>query len=457
MDATVKTNKIQWLITLVIPLIIMLLPINETFTAEIRFFIAITLLAIFIMAFELVNMMVVSVILPIIYAYTIVDMPTAFSGWMTTTPLMVVGTFILANVMEETGLAKRIAYWCILHCGGTYRGTLYGIIVAGIIIGYATGSTAAALMAAFCYVICKAFDLKPGKEAMLIMMSGILSASTIQMFVYKPLFLGPMIAQAQTVVPGFAFAPLEILKDNFIFVPMLFLIVFCLDKILKPQVSVDGKAFFQKEYNALGSMSVNEKKTSAVMIVLVAFMLVAPFIHLPLDLGFIVLPWLLYFPGINVGSENAVRNINYEMVFFIIACFSIGAVAGKLGFAAIIADTLTTLLAGQSSVVVMFISYIVGFVANFLMTPLAIVTVFTEPLLTIATNMGISIKPVLYAMYLACDQVILPYEYPGYLLFYAFGMASMKEFVKVCSIKFVLCTVFLFILAVPWWILVGIM
>ena len=62
----------------------------------------------------------------------------AFSGFTSSTAILVLAALMFAEVVEESGLLKRIAYWCILKTGGSYVGILYGVVFAGIIITFMT-------------------------------------------------------------------------------------------------------------------------------------------------------------------------------------------------------------------------------------------------------------------------------------------------------------------------------
>ena len=61
-----------------------------------------------------------------------------------------------------------------------------------------------------------------------------------------------------------------------------------------------------------------------------------------------------------------------------------------------------------------------------------------------------------YALSVAFDQVFMPYEYMNYLLFYAFGLIKMNDFVKIMSLKTVLVSLFVLAVMIPWWFIVGV-
>ena len=95
-------NALQWIISIGIPLLILLIPVNETFTAQMRLYLMITLIGILFFAFGNVKQTVVSFALP--WAYVLTGVTTAdvvFSPWATTTIWMFVGSFFLINALTS--------------------------------------------------------------------------------------------------------------------------------------------------------------------------------------------------------------------------------------------------------------------------------------------------------------------------------------------------------------------
>ena len=58
---------IYWLVTIILPCLVLLLPVNEIMTADSEVFLSITLAAILVFHFEQVNGTVVTILLPIAY------------------------------------------------------------------------------------------------------------------------------------------------------------------------------------------------------------------------------------------------------------------------------------------------------------------------------------------------------------------------------------------------------
>ena len=122
-------TKIGWLAAVILPAMILLVPESEALTLQIKLFLAVTLCAILIFALELMDNVIPALMLPLCYyALKLVPLTTAFQPWTTTIPWMCLGGFILTNIMLRTGLLKRVAYWCIVKTGGTYKGIIWGLI-----------------------------------------------------------------------------------------------------------------------------------------------------------------------------------------------------------------------------------------------------------------------------------------------------------------------------------------
>ena len=52
---------------------------------------------------------------------------------------------------------------------------------------------------------------------------------------------------------------------------------------------------------------------------------------------------------------------------------------------------------------------------------------------------------------------MVPDEYAIYLIYFSFGMLTMKDFVKFFSTKMVLAFIFLVVLVIPYWTLIGLL
>lgn len=434
------------------------MPCNEIYTPEVKKFLFVTAVGILLVAFELVDLMAVSMMFPVGYIlFGLAPNASAYGAWLGTTPLVVIGGYMIANVMDRIGLLKRIAYWCILKVGGSYYGLLYGVLIAGCVLNTATGGNAWVIMAAFTFGLCKTFNLGKTMDSALIMFVGALSAAASCVFIYTPYFLSILFNSAAMAGADYTPSWTTYFVQMAPYLIFILALVFILPKIFKPTKKLPGKEFFQQEYEKLGPMSKDEKIGTGFMILLIAFMLTGSIHGMELDWAFIIIPWLMFLPVVKVADTEDVKNVDFSMVFFCVACLSIGNVSNYLGIGAMVANLLIPVLEPLSSTVVVGAIYLIGVVLNFLLTPFAILGGFSEPIAQVAAGLGINPVGALYSLYLGCDQVFLPYEYLSYLIFYAFGLMKMTDFIKLAATKTVLATLVAFFIMIPWWTFLGLL
>src|SRR5690625_2740393 len=125
-NAVKNTNQhlfLKYLIVLVPPAIVFLIPTSESYTHDMKIFFVITLVAILLWALELINLIIVALVLPVAFILSGIATPSdVYAPWSQDLPYLVLGALILSAVFEESGLMKRLAYWFILRGGGTYKG-----------------------------------------------------------------------------------------------------------------------------------------------------------------------------------------------------------------------------------------------------------------------------------------------------------------------------------------------
>lgn len=192
-------------------------------------------------------------------------------------------------------------------------------------------------------------------------------------------------------------------------------------------------------------------------IILLVFLLTTSWHKIDMAIGFCLIPILFFMPGINIGTEQNIKDINFSMVFFIVACLGIGAVSSSLGFGSLVSSTLSPLLASSGDKLALVVIWLFGVLANFLLTPLAILAGFSAPITQLAVDLGINPLGALYVLFNTLDQIVLPYEYVNYLMFFSFGVISMKDFIQIMGIKLIIGAAFLALILYPWWHIVGVL
>lgn len=419
----------QWIICIGIPLVLYLIPANEVYTTPIKLFLALSLFAILLVAFDFLNVMAVGFLLPAIYWATgIAPAEVAWSAWTQDTVFVIMGAFLLAQFLEETGLLKRIAYWCIIKCGGSYRRTVWGIFATGLLLSAITFGNAYVLMAALAYGICKAMDLGKSKESAVLTMAAITGGVSSRMFLYTPFSIGLMENGGRTIEPNFSINLLMFTVHN---IPMLFyslLFILMLFIIFRPKTDSSSREYFTNAYSKLGALSTAEKKAGCILILLIIYVLSSPLHGFNLNYGFILIPWLAFVPGISIANENTVRNLNFSMIFFIVGCLALGIVSGYLGLGAVVAQIATPIMMNLPLAGVIAAIVLLGGLLNFVLTPIAILAALSGPIAAIATSMGIDITAPLYALLYSTEVIVFPYEYVPQLIFFLFWYDNNGRF-----------------------------
>lgn len=451
--------KIKWLITIVCTVVVFFIPTNDVYTKSMSLFFTITLFGLFLMAFEFFEPMVVSILMPMAWvAVGVTDAAGAMSGFTSTIVPMLAGAYFLANALSESGLLKRVALIVIKACGGSWFGLVFGVFLAGVVISILTFSMGYIILATLCVGIIKSLDIRmASKESAMIGFACILGVCSSRTFIYAPASYAIVIAQGRLIDPTFDVTPVHAFTHN---IPMFIIscvMLWLVNKIWKTNLSLQSKEYFKNELDKLGKMDKKEKKSVIFMVFFFALLISSTFIGMDANLLFALAPWVLLLPGVNVASSQSVKDMNWQNLFFIAACMSIGTVAASLGIGNLIADLSAPLLGKFGTVGFFIVLFAIVFILNLFMTPSAIWGVITAPMCEVAVSLGISIRPVCYALVMCSEAVIFPYEYVPYLIVFSFGMMSMTDFIKLNAWKCLFSLIGFVCLVLPYWMLIGVL
>ncbi len=452
--------KIKWAATILISICIYLIPVNEVFTFEMRAFLVATVFSLSLAAFELVPNMLVGLLLPVLYVILgAAPVNTALGIWSGSFMIfMVIGGMIFANILDESGLLQRIVLWAGTKCKGSFAKILYALLIAGLCVMLMTFTNGWMVTLVLCYGVVKALHLENTKEGILIMIVGQIVSTAALNFVYNPVVPALWGNGVKMAVPDFEMAGWATMVYNLPLTIIQFIIVFIFIKLYKPAKTINGgQEYFETEYGKLGKLTVKEKKTVVLVVLLFAYILLQPIHKLDANYGFILIPMLAFLPGMDIATrKKSLDNVNLGFIVFIASCMGIGTVGGAVGIGPAISTYVTPLLAGCPKPVFLFLCIIFGIVMNVLMTPSAMQGMFPGPLAALGTGLGIAYPALPFmAMFFANDMVFFPYENAYLLVMFGFGVMSMKEFMKYNIIKMGITLVLFWVLVLPWWYLLG--
>lgn len=447
-------------ITFGIPFLIWLIPTNDLFTREMRLAIVFTVWMLAWAAFEISDVAVPALVWPALLTLTgVCAFNVAYSSYLSLAVPCCIGCLLLANLLSKIGLLKRIAFWIALRFGGTFNGAVFGIFFAALAVSVVTFASGCVITAALCYGMCRSLGVMKKKEGAIIMMAGMVGASTTRMFLYYPITMGAMLGSVNAVDPGFTFGFVELLKYNW---PVLIycLLFVWLMLLLGKTKNTDlggGKDYFVTEYAKLGKMSREEKIGAVVVSLLMLWILTNPIHGLDAMYGFVILPAVFYLPGINIGTNQDIKDVSLGTILFFASCMAIGSVCGAVGITALITSLFGPLFANLGVVASLFTILTFGLFANLAMTPVAMLAGFTGMLYEIAINIGMNPLAAIFAFNQSTDMVFLPYEYMTFLIFFSFGCMTTGQFIKYQAAKNVLYYVFFGVVMIPYWYLVGLL
>ena len=255
----------------------------------------------------------------------VVPVTEAFGSWTNNTVWMILGGLVLSTALDECGLLKRIAYYVICKCGGTYKGTVFGCFLVGIILNIITFCNGWIVTCALVFGVCKAMGLKPGKEAALLCFAGAVGSNGSVIMLYHPGFVSLLETSLQTFMPDYTMGIFTQVIYNgtyAIWCMLAFLVMIKVYKINNSSIQVSREIFDQK-YRELGPMSAKEKKSVVYIVILLLYLCSTQFTGLPAAYGFLVIPYVMFLPYIGVDDGAALKRTNLPMIFFIATCMSI--------------------------------------------------------------------------------------------------------------------------------------
>lgn len=449
----------KWIAIIGVPLLILLIPVSEPITTEMKIYLAITMFGILTFVTAPFDFAVGGIIMMTLYVATgIAPFGTAFGSFSQFVPWTVFGCFLLLNIVQNhTDLIERIAYTLLIKTGGTYKGIIFAIICLGIVINLIIpGVFTAMAIGALAFGICEQLELGKSKASTGIMMAAILGFLESWCFIYCPADMGVLVGAANNIVP-MTMDYFTHFKYGLVYLPVPFLTGLLIMFFCKPEKEINGKEYFIEKQKELGLMSLDSKKVLGVLIVFAIYLFTYQWHGMDMTYGFLLAPMLLYMPGLNIADKNDIATVNWAMIVFVASCISIGLVANAVGIPQVISEVALPYLQEMTSEVFILVVYFFVVIFNFMMTPMAMVASFVAPVTQIAVDMGIDPYAVLYAFDRGCYNILLPYEAALVAAFVAFGNTRMDLFMKIWGTKIFLGAAYLFLIACPYWRLIGIL
>lgn len=459
---TINNDFCKWIGTFVTLIMVWVMSQKYSLDYKTTMFFIITIFAVLLWCFSLIPDAITGLLLPVLYVIFKVSSPNvAFKPWTSTIPWLVLAAMLMSTMLNETGVARRIAIWSIAKFGKTFATILLGITLAGIIITPFIPSVIAKIIIfnIITMGLIETLGYKPKSlEATLLTMAGFFVISTFRLGFAtgdSVIIIGLNYAQQVT---GQTLTWMQYLIHN---LPYVFFYTFgslgvliLFTKNTEP-LKKEKRELLEKKYLDLGKIKDKEKMAFIMMGVALLFMSTESIHNINSAWILVLLTALFFIPKINLLNTDSLKKINFLSLLFIVGAMSIGSVASETQAINIIKDFLQPFFTG-STFSVITVSYISGILLNFLLTPLAAMSSFTIPLIQLGLENGINPYVMTYIFQVSLDQYLLPYEFAGLLLVYTSGYVSLKTLVKILVVRMILGLVILLGIAYPWWNILGI-
>jgi di/tricarboxylate transporter len=455
-------KKVGWVLSFALPLLILFTLKGEGVTREMVIFLALTTWAVTCWATEILPPPLVAIMLPIFYFSTkIAPAPIALAKpFATVIPWAMIGALLIGVMAQKTGLAKRIVLKCIMSTGSTYPGFFLALFVSGIILTPLVPSATAksAIMLALGVGACDALNLRQGsREATAVMFASFLSVCAPRFAILTASLENLTVTRLMTSVTGDPTSYTEFAVHNFI--PSILYSALSMALVLfmvRGKGRLD-KAELTKQYHDMGAISKDEKiaafiAVSAVVLAATEKLHGYPGMHL-----FAAVAALAFVPKLQILEDKDFASIAFPVIFFVSGSLSIGFVAGHVGVGKWLSTQMLPVASAMDGVVgLSVVSYFFAVILNFILTPLAAQALMTVPLTELAVSMNLQPYPLIYGFLYGADQYIFAYEFALLLFFCSTGHLRMQHVMKLLVIRMVLGAIFLVIIALPYWKLIGI-
>lgn len=457
-----KSLLLKYLIVFIPPLIVYLIPTTAAFTQEMKIFFVITLVAILLWALELINLIIVALVLPVAFILSGIATPAdVYAPWSQDLPYLVLGALILSAVFDESGLMRRLAFWFILRGGGSYKGIIYALSTSGFIVAFLVPGSLAriALYAGMAFGIIKAMGFQKFSKASVGLLFGAYNAAVTASFVSLTGVEPMLVFNSQLKSIGLdGVTWLQYVIHNVpITIIWTYIMAFVITKIFKSEEDIQGKEYFKEQYKALGKLSVKETKVSIILLLLVILLATSSIHGIALGWIFIGMTFVCFLPGVNLADNSTMAKTNFGMIFFITATMAIGQVSSVVGAGKFISDSLFPLMSVGGTFYTIIATWVLSVGINFVLTPFAASATMAIPMAELANTLGISPLPLAYSFVHGLYQLLLPYESTLPLLLFSYMAMTYKQFLKYFTIQMVLNVIFLALIAIPYWYLIGLL
>ncbi|MEH7121708.1 DASS family sodium-coupled anion symporter [Bacillus sp. JJ1503] len=460
--------------TLVLGVIIMaaiyfILPENYSDTAKIM--LGLLGMSVLYWTFEPVPLGVTAVLLLILMTvFEIVPKEVVYSGFSSPAVFLIIGGMMLAIGVNDTPLAKRLAYFILAKWGGTAKGLVGSIIIIPQIQAFFIPAVAvrATLLIPVAMMTLDTIEVKENGNLRKMIMLAVAFGGTISGTVVMTAAIGNIL----TVELLKEFLGIQITYFQWFLytVPIWLLLIPVVWFVLLKSFALqpENKDFphvkeeMKKKLDELGSLNVQEKKCIAILILIVGLWFTEPFHGLHPSIPALLGAILMAFPGIGCSKWESMVKINFDTILLMGVTLSLGYAFNHSGATELIGGSLTAgwfidLL--RSPILAVFSVLVITQVLHLVVANVSTAVVILIPIfIGLATTAGADPVLICVTASLAClHGYILVVEATPNIVVHSTGQIQQKDFLIPglwMTIAMIAVTV---LTAATWWNWIGLL
>ncbi len=406
-----------------------------------------TVMAVCMFAFDVLPTFITAVLLLMFYIIMDIASPgMAFVGWTKPVPWLCMCGMMIGALMDKSKISMRIALFTISRIGRTPVRLYAAFYIAGMVLGAIIPDTLTVIIIfmAIASSICRSLELPPlSKPAGTIILGAFIGAQ-VACASYLPDNVG--IVALETVKDiGVSYSWISYFMENALFQFLHAIVAFTILHFFGSRELAEHISRFrlcaEQDLKDLGPVSRTEYKTLALSVLALAAFMTESIHGIPGYYAFCTVVLLGFTPVFKLLDGDDLKRINFPILFFIAGCMAIGIVAVPLGIPdKVVAMLMPVLQTLDNNAVASMAAYWLGFFVNMLLTPVTAATALSIPVAEVATNLGVSIKPLLYSFLYGLNQFVLPYELGQALVMLATGFVRIRHIIIVMGLRTLLVT-----------------
>lgn len=457
-----NSKKLGLVIGVLIAIVINLLPLNGL-SAQGKMCLGLTLMTVVFWAFSIVQAGYVSgLFLALLVILNVAPPATVFASWTGTTMYLVIGAFLIAGAVKNSGLGERIAYAFILKFVNSFRSIIISIFILTFILSLLIPHPwpRAFLIMSVMAVIIKSTKM-PHEDAVKVGFTVFAASVPVSLiFLTGDSVINPLAVAASGVSISWL-GWLGIMGIPAIVASIITCILILV--LFKPtkEIIID-KDEIRKKLSELGRFSNTEKRT--VMWISIAVILWMTSTITKIDIGWItlIIAMLMSLPVVGeVLTAKDWGQVPMQVLLFLTAAMAIGKVGGVTGMNKWIATTiLPSSVPSNIFVLVAFIAVISIIIHMLLGSVIAVMGVAIPALLAFTTPMGLNPVATTLFVYTAISiHYIFPFQHLNMLVGQGEenGMYTQKETIRLGLPLTVVIFAILLLVEIPWWKLIGVL